>query len=175
MDEIDLVEEDVVLAYKLVEFSILSQSAIYNMPETLSMLIPIPPPVCDLALFPSLPSLPFLPSLPLPLPIPTPLPLPLPVLDVSLQPISEVQIQGRKPSFADFHWYKREYHEFAVKIEMSKARNCLSEKNKLKIEGMKKRLIEMSTYSILRSVGKEKTLWKKEHEDLIDLIKLFDS
>jgi len=169
MDEIDLVEEDVVLAYKLVEFSKLSHSAIYNMPETLSMLIPIPPPVCNLAL--PLP-------LPLALPIPTSLPsLPLPLLPPQspalVQPAEP--IQGRKLSFADFHWYKREYHEFAVKIEMSKARNCLSKKNKLKIEAMKQRCIEMSTYSILRSRGKEKTLWKKEHEDLLDLIKLFDS
>jgi len=161
--EIDL--EDVGLAHKLVEFSILSQYAIYNMPEQISMLMPI-----------SSFSQPATLNLPLPLSLPLPLPRPLPsALAVpSLQP-EEQPIQGRKMSFADFNWYKREYHEFAVKIEMSKARNCLSTKNKLKIEGMKERLIEMSTYSILRSRGKEKTLWKKEHEDLIDLIKLFDS
>lgn len=149
--------EDVGLAYKLVEFSILSQYAICNTPETISMLMPI-------SSFLQPPTFNLFPSLPLPLPAPA---VPL------VQPAEP--IEGRKMSFADFNWYKREYHEFAVKMEMSKARNCLSDKNKLKIEGMKQRLIEMSMYSILRSRGKEKTLWKKEHEDLLDLIKLFDS
>ena len=169
--EIDL--EDVGLAYKLVEFSILSQYAIYNTPETISMLMPISsflqPTTFNLSL----------PPPPPPPPPPALLP-PLPTLSHLSSPAAPfVQpaepIQGRKMSFADFNWYKREYHEFAVKMEMSKARNCLSDKNKLKIEEMKQRLIEMSMYSILKSRGKEKTLWKKEHEDLLDLIKLFDS
>lgn len=165
--EIDI--EDVGLAYKLVEFSILSQYAIYNTPETISMLMPISsflqPTTFNLSLPPP-PSASFVSS------SSTLSHLSSPAVPF-VQPAEP--IEGRKMSFADFNWYKREYHEFAVKMEMSKARNCLSDKNKLKIEGMKQRLIEMSMYSIVRSRGKEKTLWKKEHEDLLDLIKLFDS
>lgn len=71
-----------------------------------------------------------------------------------------IQNLGRKLSFADFEWYKREYNEYALKVGNSPSK-------KTKLFFMHKKLCDMTRYCLLRSKGSERTRWEKEIEALM--------